>query len=658
MDDASAIASYYQLDPTHPAPLSVGGLRAFAAIDRRDSARRVIAVQARSDLPPRAKVLTRLGPGLVPLAMTPLDHGPGRDPGGQEGWFMVCAAPPGPALAASVSAPGGAWTEAEAVRCLLLPAAAALEALAGRGITHRGIRPDNVFRAGPSQPVTLGPFWATPPASLQPAAFEPSYVAMCPPPARGEGTIADDIYALGALMLWCLLGGPAAWADSPAMLRRKLAQESMPVLSAGASISGGLFELLRLMLAEDPDHRPTPALLLATDQARTRRLATRPQRRAARPIDIGDVQAWSARELAFGVARHPDAALAQIRDGAVDRWLRRMLGDGQLAVHVEEAVAIGDIGDKADSRQQSLLLMRAVWAMDPLAPLIWRGIALFPDGIGGALAAAQANGQAAIVAAIEELVASDIIAQWSVLQTKRRDFAGLRQDLIDWRGWLTTRGPMGGARRLTYGLNALLPCASPLLAGACVARLADLLPALDAAAARADRKRPPFDAHIAAFVAARADAALLADIGHVDGFATAAERRSVLRLFASLQTRLHPVPLPGLAAWLMESGLIDLTLWRNLNIRKSIGGRLAEQAGAGNIASMVRLVHDDAAQQADHVGAEHAAARAAAIEAELAAIQAAAAQRRVDAERVGHAMAAGAAMLAMLGSALALGLAV
>jgi hypothetical protein len=38
--------------------------------------------------------------------------------------------------------------------------------------------------------------------------------------------------------------------------------------------------------------------------------------------------------------------------------------------------------------------------------------------------------------------------------------------------------------RLTYLLNPLLPCASPLLAGQWVARLADLLPGLQEVAGR------------------------------------------------------------------------------------------------------------------------------------------------------------------------------
>jgi hypothetical protein len=598
--------------------------------------------------------MLRLGNAPVPFVMTPLDQGVGRDPAGREAWFIVCAAPPGAAIGAM--SPMVAWSEPETMRFLLQPAAVALNAMAERGVTHRAIRPDNLFRGGPGEPVWMGPFWAAPPASLQPACFEPPYSAMCLASGRGEGTLADDVYALGAVMLWCILGGPPGWAEPTGLLRRKLEHGSLVALVGGAPLSQALQELLRLMLAEDPDHRPTPALLMVPDQARSRRLATRPVPRAQRPLDVGNHSCSTARELAHALATQPEQGVALIRNGAVDRWLRRILGDGQVAVLLEEMVESSTHADSDEKRQQAGMLMRVAWVLDPLSPLIWRGIALFPDGLGPALVAAQAADQALTSAALEELVTFDIIGFWCALQTKRKDLAGLRQESRDWRGWLTARGAMGGTKRLIYALNPLLACGSALLAGRVVVRLGDLMPVLEAASARSEHKRPPIDAHIAAFVAARADSTLLADMGHLDGFASPDERISVLRLFARLQARLHATPFPNLAAWLLESGLIEMDQWRNLQTRKMLGVRLGEAAAAGQIPAMLQLVQDEGARAADRTGAERAAARAAAITQHLAFLADSAAQRRTKAERLGHDISAGAGMLAMLGAAVAIGL--
>jgi hypothetical protein len=655
MEPAGTIAIHYQLDPAHPAPINIGGLRAYAAMDRREPTRRLLALQSAADLPPRARLLARaIQSPPVPNLTLPLDYGAGRDPAGQTAFFLLCPAMPGPALAADRRA----WPEAEVMRCLLRPAALALEALTERAMTHRAIRPDNLFRAGPGDMVTLGPFWATPPASLQPAAFEPPYAAVCLPAGRGEGAIADDVYALGVTLLWCLLGGPPGWDDDAAVLRRKLEAGSLAALAQGANLSADMHDMLMGMLAEDPDHRATPNRLLAPEQARNRRLATRPAPRAQRPLTVGAHQAFTARELAHAIALEPDQGFTLLTSGAADRWIRRLLGDGQMAVILEAALEPESNAETDPSRRQAGTVMRAICALDPLAPLAWRGIAVLPDGIPTALVAAQSANKAAVSAALEELVTHDIAIVWAALQTRRRDVTAVRKETRDWRGWLMQRGPMGGVKRLLYGANPLLVCGSPLLAGQAAARLADLLPALEAAAPRADRTRPPIDAHIAAFVAARADGTLLADIGQLDGFTTTADRLAVIALFARLQARLHPAPLPALAGWLLESGLVDVAAWRNLALRKALAEHLAEAARAGQIGTMQRVANDPAARAADANAATQAVARVAAIAAELAALEAQAPTRAADADRLGHEIAAGTGVLAVVGAAVVLGLSI
>ena len=113
--------------------------------------------------------------------------------------------------------------------------------------------------------------------------------------------------------------------------------------------------------------------------------------------------------------------LGQLRTGRVDRWLRRNLGDSGLAARVEECVhrrtaeALSD-----ESRAQAMLVMRAVAVLDPLAPLVWRGATLFPDGFGPLLAWVLASANGPLAVALEELVAQDGITQWCACQTRRR----------------------------------------------------------------------------------------------------------------------------------------------------------------------------------------------------------------------------------------------
>jgi hypothetical protein len=654
MEDPAEIATHYRLDHTKPAT-TLAGQRCFTAIDQRDATRALIALQVTPFEPPRAKLLGARALSPIPHAMMPLDHGAGRDPAGAPGWFMICPAPPGPPLSAA-PAP---WSEAEIVTCLLLPAAQALEALAEQDLTHRAIRPDNIFRAGRGTRAILGPCWAAPPASHQPIAFEPPYIAMCPPHARGEGSIADDIYALGVSMLWCALGGQVAWPETPALLTRKLEAGSFEALAGGRALSPALADLLRVMLAEDPDHRPSPSLLQDPTQARARRLAQRPPQRAQRPIDISGISAWSSRELALALARVPEAGGAALKSGAVDRWLRRILGDSQMAVAVDDAVfRHGADPEEEDARTQPAQIMRAIATLDPLAPLVWRGQAWMPDGIPGAAAACLAPDKAVLAAALEELVAFDIVTQWAAPQPRRRaEVSSLAQQSKDWRRVMTMRGPMGGLRRLAYTLNPLLACASPRLGGRIAIKLPALLPALEQAAKTADRKQPPLDAHLIAFIAAHADSPLLSQLSAVEGIASSKERLAVLAMYARLQHLLHPAPLPGLAAWLLESELVELESWRNLHTRKSLADALDEAARSGQIGAMQMLMRNDSAHAADRDGAARAEARLAAIKSELAALRHGTAQRATEAQRTGQDVASGLGLIAAIAAASLLALA-
>ena len=63
----------------------------------------------------------------------------------------------------------------------------------------------------------------------QPVLFEPPYSAMCLPAGRGDGSIADDVYALGVLLLCLALGhAPLMELDDATILRRKLELGTTP----------------------------------------------------------------------------------------------------------------------------------------------------------------------------------------------------------------------------------------------------------------------------------------------------------------------------------------------------------------------------------------------------------------------------------------------
>ncbi|MGC8475809.1 MAG: hypothetical protein ACP5NP_05595 [Acetobacteraceae bacterium] len=646
----TALPDAIAVDPARPLPGAGGGLPACAATDRRATGPGLMALAVPPGLAPRHHPLTELPGKAIESLLLPLGlaTAPGPTPG-VRAQYVICRAPPGPALAETP----GPWPEAALLDQVLRPAAAALAALAALGLTHRAIRAENVFRPGPGQPVTLGSAWAAPPAMHQPAIAEPPYVAMCLPEGRGNGRPADDIYALGVLLL-CLALGEAPLADLPtdAVIRAKLAHGSFEALTAGRRLPALLSDLLRGMLAEDPEHRPPATLLADPLAARARRLAARPPRRAAHGLRVGAEPVGDARSLAYAIATAPEAGLRALRSGAVDLWLRRELGDTALAMRLEDQLHLRSAHPaEANPASEALLLTRAVAILDPLAPIAWQGEALWPDGLGPALAIAPPDRQRAL----GSMVTSEAVSAWGEARAQREDPLPRRAEARLWRGYLAQPGAAGGMRRLIYELNRLLPCASPVIAAQAVAQLSALPAALEAAAASPSRAATgPVDRELLAFIAARQElgAAPPPEALGADG-APAAETQ--LELLARLQARLHPAPLPALAGWLAALAAPRASEWRNPAHRAALTAELERLAADGLLAPMLAVLRDPRMREADATGYAAASAECARIDAALAALTDGGAGRAALSRRLGQELAVGigiAALTAALGMAL------
>lgn len=629
---APLIGGCYAIDFQQPLADAGGGLPCFAATDRRNGHTGLMAVQVPPQAPPRAQALALLVQAQNESLLLPLAHGPATPPDGAPCWLVISPAPPGKPLWPPGAASQPSWSEPALLDCLLRPAAAALAWLQARHLTHRAIRPDNVFRAAAGDPVTLGAAWATPPALLQPALFEPPYSAMCLPAGRGAGSIADDVYALGVLLLTLALGRlPLAGLDDRAIIRAKLERGSFAALAGEARLPPAIADLARGMLAEDPEHRPPPALLADPVAARARRVAARPPPRAQQPLATPSGPVWNARGLAHAIAVNPGHGAQLLRSGAVDRWLRHGLGVPGLAVRLDEATRQHQ-PDADDAHADALLALCATALLDPLAPLAWRGHALWPDGIGPLLAATPERD-----AALANLIDSEAIAAWAALRADRADPAPLATEAHQLRALLHLRGWAGGAPRLRYALNPLLPCASPLLAGHCVARLTALLPALEAAGADPDTTSLlPIDREIAAFLAARSEHRVEAPLAALAAArAPEAAALAQLRLLAPLQQRLTPAPLPQLAGWLGAHAAPCLSRWQHRRRRAALTAALTTAIQAGSLAQMLAVL-DDPTLEADAQGVRRATQAVQALDQALATLTAGAPQRAQAARRIGQ----------------------
>jgi hypothetical protein len=647
----------HAIDPLSPIGGVIGGeLAAFAARPLAADAPPGLAAVCRSHHPPRIRAIERLvSEDDIPHLMRPLAHDvvawEGRDQR-----LIVYPLPPGPALLprGERRAP---LREGDLIQNVVRPVGAVLLALAGLGIPHRGIRPDNLFRPAAGGPVTLGEAWALPPAFAQPAVVEPPPSALCLPAGRGDGTIADDLYALGVTLVALATGQwPMAGLDDGAATRAKLERGSLVAVLADQRLPGGLVTLVRGLLAEDPDHRPGPGELAGWPGAgRTRAISARPIRKATCPLPIGPVQPRDLPSLAAALGTHWAEGVAAVRSGAVTVWLERALGESQLAGKLREAIEEEAAG--GDPLVLDAMLCRAIALLDPRAPMFWRGAALMPEALGAVLAqAVLAPGEGALARGdLEDLIDSLAIGRWGAASGGRHaDPVALERMSRQYRLMRHSAATGSGVERLLYHLNPAQPCLSPLLAGRMATSLPALLRALEAAASTLPAGTLPFDRHIAAFIAVQVEGRLDGELAAIDEARSAAEAAaSVTGIFAALQ-RLHGgAAMPALGRVLGDLAAPMARSWREKARRERAVAELSRVAASGDLLALHALLADPALRQRDQAGFAAAAMASAAAARASAAVSAARGWRAAEAARIGGRIAQGAGLAVLALSLLA-----
>lgn len=593
-----------------------GGVKAFAARWEAsgDAAVAMLAIPGR---PARQTALDQLTNVEIPDCLAPLRHGVFGLPGGE---YAVVIPPPRGAPVLRRGSRIAPWTEDAVLQEFMRPVARALVAMQSRGVTHRGIRPDNVFLV-PGQPgVVLGEAWIAPPGGFQPAWVEPLGSAACDPDGRGEGTHADDIFALGAATIALLQGHVPEESDAK-VVRLRLERGSFPALAGHMRLSSRMADLLRSMLSDEPLQRPNAdAVVQISLGAAVRRVVSRPIRRAARPFESRGEAMWDPRSLAQFLASDWAHAIRLVETPEVENWVRRVLSD-TLAAAKLEAIRIErsrSNGGGAERLTEDAALMRMIAVLDPTAPIAWRGQRFLPGGMAGQAAASLAAGEERSADFLAFLQAGGAGTWLSAISEIEGEKLSADRSMREIRTLALTAPPVGGIRRLAHQLNPLLGVRSPLLRDQAAHGIGPMLKALDRSAALGTLPEPfALDVDLIAFVAAIGRGTLDGELKPASGLSQAAEAGRLLRLTAILQRETNPGPLPALAHALLRGVQPLLQTYKSKERRKTIAEDLEKLADGGMIDALLLRIENVADRQADAAGFAQAEAQAAVLRARL-----------------------------------------
>ena len=611
--ETGCLAGRYILDLNTPLPhFDTAGGRAFRVIDQRDAGAGLYAVVHHRGVPHRRDVLLSLMQSPVANMLNPILQEIIRPAAGKpEHLVTLIEAPAGPSLAeAAARTP----VNGHRIRRVLVPAIVkALTALHARKLTHRALRPENIFFTNEScDEIVLGDCFTAPPAMDQPAWFEPLERATADPFGRGVADESADIFAAGVSLLSAYLGRlPGSEREPDKLLMARVAQGSFWALSAGVEIPGIIGSLLRGMLNDDPDERWVLKEIGAwVDSALPSRRSVTTLWTFARPVTFRRTSYSDRRILAQDFAKYPLEAAPFLRGLEFAKWIQHLVTSELFSERLERLLDVRPEVDLSSSRHGDYsLVARVVAHLDPWGPIRFRALSICFDGVGPAVARIFEEGDEKRLDALTHLFDSNVLpAILDIVADRNPSVSRVVQELTSAVA-IVRAGTMGtGLMRVLYDLNPTLACLSPQLGDRWIPTPEALLDHIEEMAGKAGASQNLLDPHMLAFFSSRVAQAQR----HIDriGARTSDPTRAmsaIVDLFAFLQSVLRAGKLPNLCRHLTKGMRPLAKRIRSRTRREATLRRLDQLARSGDIRRLSESV--DLAKILQQDAREFAAAR-------------------------------------------------
>ena len=479
--------------------------------------------------------------------------------------------------------------ESEKISKWIRPLLGGIGNLAVRGLTHRAIRPDNLFYMDPEKTkVVWGDCISAPPGYDQPPVFETIEASMCQKEGKGNGTTADDLYAFGATLLCLSIGYNPIEKLSPAeLLEQKIYKGSYATLIGEERVPLALIELFRGLLADNTSQRwDTSSTTLWADGRRLTPVQAKAAKASQRPFMFNNVEYFSYRALAYAFSKNWDMAIEAIRSEKFLNWIERGFDDKETVNAIRKSMDMALVHFSTREKQDDFFVARTCMILDPLAPLRMRNYSFMPDSLGTMLATSITDDKKTKM--LIGLIATGYLESWYEFH---RDMTA-EQSIKNLQTILQKPGKGMGIERVLYELNEGLPCQSPLIVKDYVDEVRDLLPALEEVAKKNIKNAEPIDRHVAAFIAVKFGLKASEYIAYLNSPKESAVVQGILHLFMTLQKTFGPEHLHALTSWVgsMVAPVIDS--YHNLEKRQQLEKNLPKIIRKGSFAELCSFLDD------------------------------------------------------------------
>lgn len=585
---------------------STPAVKAYSTGTAQNSMKGFFAVMCNPRLTPRTNITKsymEIGNVILPKLMS---YGRALMPDGTARLFYIYQDTLGGRIYNTDNDIAKGWKAERTLEVLVMPILTCLKDLQQRDLTHGNIRATNLYNGEREKldKVRLGECLSIPASYSQPVIYEPVQRAMADPIGRGEGTIKDDLYALGVLMAMHMRNfDPLRGKTDEEIISAKVVHGSYGALVGSSDrLSSGITDLLRGLLTDNEKGRWS--LEEVFDWLDGRRLTVNQSvklKKAARGLKFDGTNFFYARTFAHRLLHKPNDGITIIENHELSHWVERSLSNNDMAERLNRAVS--------SAKEQGVgvgyadrLLPRVSIALDPYAPIRFKSMSLHLNSIGNAMADAfsQKKGLNNFV----DLFNGGIIYFWiSICADMNLDVSIYVQQFDKIKGYLRQKEITSGIERCLYFLNPSIHCLSPLVSEYFVTDPKDYLASLETIASQNEGKWPTriIDKHAACFLVSR-DARLIEP--YIYDLSSDLDYRYTLanlKIMAGIQKFSDIGPLPHLTEWLCS--LMDpiIERYHDKEVQKSLRREIEKKKSNGNLSEILKIIESPERIKGDQI---------------------------------------------------------
>ncbi len=496
------------------------------------------------------------------------------------------------------------WRQETVMESIVKPMAQILRELRDAGFVHGAIRPSNMFTdstTGKAPQVVLGDCLSLPPSYLQPVLYEPIERSMAQVSGRGDGVLQSDLYSWGVtLAVFLRAHDPMQGMSDDEIIKEKLEFGSYAAITGKDRFKGSILELLRGLLHDDQKERWTiDEVTTWLDGRRLSPKQSQKHKKAARPLTFNANKYFYAPLLAMDLERNLPDILRLVDEGDMDQWMERSLEDEELTERVATQIKMSKEKGTGPGYEDRLASNLSV-ALDPMAPIRYKGLHLMGDGIGSAMV--EAFCRKTDLQIFVDLFTQGFAFTWlTSSKNLMLDTGTLIARFDQCRNYIRHGKPGYGLERCIYTLSIECPCLSEKIKAYYVQSPEEMIVAFEDLCRKGNAPAMFLDRHSMAFLSAKEPKVI--DPYLMDLSSTEDHRRVMgnLKCLASIQKRFDMDNFPGIAKVFVEALPVVYARFHDRDVRAKLETTVKKFAAEGDLVKMEAVLGNTEISNHDYI---------------------------------------------------------